>query len=76
MWLCDNKPPAPSRYQGAGSSPLALTVGAATLALAVVTVVVSGDEGRLDVSRVGDGLAQAVSSERHDGDEIVIEVRN
>lgn len=42
-----------------------LTVGRAGLALAVVTVVVPSDEGRVDVDRIGDGLAEAVSGERH-----------
>jgi hypothetical protein len=44
-----------------------LTVGRARLALAVVAVVVAGEEGSVDVSRVGDGLAETVSSERHVG---------
>jgi hypothetical protein len=35
------------------------------LALAVVAVVVAGDEGLVDVNGVGDGLAEAVSGERH-----------
>lgn len=43
------------------------TVGRAALALAVVAVVVAGEEGSVDVSRVGDGLAEAVSGERHGG---------
>ena len=43
------------------------TVGRAALALAVVAVVVAGEEGGLDVNRVGDGLAEAVSGERHGG---------
>jgi hypothetical protein len=42
-------------------------VGRAGLALAVVAVVVAGEEGSVDVSRVGDGLAETVSSERHVG---------
>jgi hypothetical protein len=41
------------------------TVSAATLALAVVAVVVASEERSLDVSRVGDGLAETVTSERH-----------
>lgn len=41
------------------------TVSAAALALAVVTVVVTSEEGSFNVSRVGDGLAETVSSERH-----------
>lgn len=41
------------------------TVGGAGLALAVVTVVVAGDDGGVDVGLVGDGLAEAVSGERH-----------
>ena len=41
------------------------TVGAAALALAVVAVIVASDQRSLDVSRVGDGLAEAVSGERH-----------
>jgi hypothetical protein len=45
-----------------------LTVGRTALALAVVAVVVAGEEGLLNVSLVGDGLAETVSSERHDGD--------
>jgi hypothetical protein len=44
------------------------TVSAAALALAVITVVVASEEGSFDVSRVGDGLAETVSSERHVGD--------
>lgn len=35
------------------------------MALAVVAVVVAGDEGGVDVDRVGDGLAEAVARERH-----------
>ena len=42
-------------------------VGAAGLALAVVAVVVAREEGLVDVGRVGDGLAEAVSGERHCG---------
>ena len=42
------------------------TVGRAALALAVVAVVVAGQGGGLDVGRVGYGLAEAVSGERHD----------
>ena len=30
-------------------------------------MVVAGDEGSLDVGGVGDGFAEAVSCERHDG---------
>lgn len=43
------------------------TVRGAGLALAVVAVVISGEERGIDVDRVGDGLAEAVSGERHDG---------
>lgn len=43
------------------------TVGAAALALAIVAVVVAGQKGGLDVSGVGDGLAETVSGERHVG---------
>jgi hypothetical protein len=42
-------------------------VGRTALALAVVAVVVAGEEGLLNVSLVGDGLAETVSSERHGG---------
>lgn len=42
------------------------TVGRTTLALAVITVVVTG-ENRFGVDRVGNGLAKAVSSESHIG---------
>jgi len=42
-------------------------VGRATLALAVVTVVVTSEERGVDVNRVGDGLAETVSGERHVG---------
>lgn len=47
--------------------PVKHTVGAARLTLTVVAVVVASEEWLLNVSRVGDGLAQAVSGERHDG---------
>ena len=43
------------------------TVRGAGLALAVVAVVISGEVRGIDVDRVGDGLAEAVSGERHDG---------
>ena len=42
------------------------TVSAAALTLAVVAVVVASEERSFNVSRVGDGLAEAVSGERHD----------
>lgn len=42
-------------------------VGRATLALAVVAVVVRCDDGLLDLGLVGDGLAETVSGERHCG---------
>lgn len=41
------------------------TVCGAGLALAVVAMVVAGDDRAVDVDRVGDGLAEAVSSENH-----------
>lgn len=44
-----------------------VTVGAAALTLAVVAVVVAGDERGFDVGGVGDGVAEAVSGERHNG---------
>jgi len=37
------------------------------LALAVVAVVVAGQEGRVHVDRVSDGLAEAVAGEGHFG---------
>jgi hypothetical protein len=40
-------------------------VGASALTLAIVAVVVAGDDGLVDVDRVGDGLAEAVSGECH-----------
>lgn len=43
------------------------TVGRAGLALAVVTVVVASDDGSVDVSREGDGFAEAVARDGHDG---------
>ena len=42
------------------------TVGGTTLALAVIAVVVGGDERRVHVDRVGDRLAETVAGERHD----------
>ena len=44
-----------------------LTVGGTALALAVVAVVVASEERLLNVSLVGDGLAETVSSKRHVG---------
>lgn len=35
--------------------------------MAVVAVIVAGDEGCVDVGLVGDGFAEAVSGERHGG---------
>ena len=43
------------------------TVGRAGLALAVVAVVVAGEERGVHVNRVGDGVAEAVSGESHVG---------
>ncbi len=43
------------------------TVGRARLALAVIAVVVAGEEGGVNVDRVGDGLAETVSGEAHFG---------
>lgn len=43
------------------------TVSRPALALAVVAVVVSDNVGLVDVDRVGDGSAEAVTSERHFG---------
>lgn len=37
------------------------------MALAVVAVVVAGQEGRVHVDRVSDGLAEAVAGEGHFG---------
>lgn len=42
------------------------------MTLAIVAVVVAGEEGGVDVSRVGDGFAEAVSCERHDGQRILL----
>ena len=41
------------------------TVGRATLALAVIAVVISCGNRLVDVGLVGDGLAETVSSDRH-----------
>lgn len=43
------------------------TIGGATLTLAVVAVVIAGQERGIDVDGVGDRLAKTVSRERHDG---------
>lgn len=44
------------------------TVGRARLALAVVAVVVAGNDWRVDVNGVRDRFAQAVSGENHFGE--------
>jgi hypothetical protein len=41
------------------------TVGRTALTLAVITVVIGGDEGRVHVDGVRDGFAKAVSGKRH-----------
>lgn len=43
------------------------TVGRATLTLAIVAVVVAGEEGSFNVDGIGDGFAETVSGERHAG---------
>ena len=43
------------------------TVGRATLALAVIAVVIAGQQRGIDVDGVGNRLAETVSGERHDG---------
>lgn len=48
-------------------SPKEHTVSRARLALAVVAVVVASEGGSIYVDRVGDGLAETVSGERHVG---------
>lgn len=53
------------RQQPPGLRVQQLTVCRARLALAVIAVVIAGDEGRIDVGGVGDGLAKAVSGENH-----------
>lgn len=42
-----------------------LTVGRAGLALAVIAVVVSGDDRRINIDGIGDRLAETVAGERH-----------
>lgn len=42
------------------------TVGRATLALAVIAVVIAGQKRGINVDGVGNRLAEAVSRERHD----------
>lgn len=42
-----------------------LTVGRATLALAVIAVVIGSDQRSVNVHGVRDGFAEAVSGERH-----------
>lgn len=42
-----------------------LTVGRAGLALAIVAVVVAGEQRGVDIDGIGGGLAQAVSGESH-----------
>lgn len=44
-----------------------LTVGRATLALAVIAVIVGSDQRGVNVHGVRDGFAKAVSGERHCG---------
>lgn len=48
------------------------TVCGAGLALAVVAVVVAGDDRGVNVDRVGDGLAEAMSSENHFWAEVLL----
>lgn len=43
------------------------TVSRATLSLAVVAMVVAGNQRRIDIDAVGDGLAEAMSRENHLG---------
>lgn len=43
-----------------------LTVGRATLALAVIAMIISSDQRRVDIHGVRDGFAEAVSGDRHD----------
>lgn len=45
-----------------------ITVGGATLTLAVIAVVVPDKSGLVDVNRVGDSFAETVAGERHDDD--------
>lgn len=52
------------------------TVGRARLALAIIAVVVAGEEGRVDVNLVGDGLAETVAGERHCGLFRTLELEN
>ena len=42
-----------------------LTVGRATLALAVIAVVIGSDQRGVNVHGIRDGFAEAVSGERH-----------
>lgn len=44
-----------------------LTIGRATLALAVITVVIGSDQRCVNVHGIRDGFAKAVSGERHCG---------
>lgn len=50
-----------------GTQVLERTVGRTTLALAVIAVVISGNDRRVDGRGVLDGAAETVTSERHDG---------
>lgn len=51
-----------------GQGTIERTVGRARLALAVVAVVVTGNDWRVDVNGVRDRFAQAVSGENHLGE--------
>lgn len=53
-WMSEGK-------EGVGSR----TVGRSRLTLAVIAVIVTCEEGSVNVDRVSDGLAEAVSGERH-----------
>lgn len=55
-----------SRFAQRGNFQRNHTVSGTALALAVVTVVITNKERLVHVDRVGDGLAEAVSGERHD----------
>ncbi len=52
------------------------TVSRARLALAVIAMVVAGEERGVNVDRVGDGLAEAVSGEAHVGKSLGVGLRD